>query len=62
MSAQSESCPLELLVVVVVRELAAAGMQQSARKILEQAVAAIGYDAASDLWYELYGRHLFPDD
>jgi hypothetical protein len=62
MSAPVQPCPLESLVVVIVRELAGAGMQQPARTVLTQAVEVLGHDAADALWFDLYGRELFSDD
>jgi hypothetical protein len=61
MSAPIESCPLEALVIVVVRELAGAGMVVAAERVIRQAAWSIGHDAADEVWHELYGRYLFRD-
>ena len=62
MSAPVQTCPLEVLVCSIVRELAAAGDAHAAERVLRQATWALGLEASNALWLDLYGRGLFTDD
>lgn len=61
MPLDSRSLDLEMLIRLVIRELAGAGQASAAEQVAKQSVGVFGPAMLNDLWSDLYGCSLFDD-